>query len=119
MLNKILFITFILFTILSGCKKETVSFEKVEHPLFLCSQDDAVETSMPDGFKITPKQALDKAEQYYLSNPFMLMLYVDNEFYYVDIASFGVNAERAEKRGLKIDGGTGEVVRGEVRVIGK
>ena len=87
----------------------------------ICSQTDAAETPAPKGFKVTPSQALKKAESYFPSNPFLLVVYADSHFYYVDRSAINKkivlkkDPKWAYKNGIKIDGKTGKVVRGEVR----
>jgi hypothetical protein len=76
--------------------------------------------SMPEGFKISHADAIAKARPFFVENPFALRVFADNRYYFVDIASSKIaSAERAKKRGVWIDGRTGEIVQDERRIIGK
>ena len=79
----------------------------------LCSQRQAAQTAIPEGFGVTPQAAVRQAQAYFVSNPFELVVYADRRFYYVDLATSGLTAARARARGVKIDGRSGRVVRGQ------
>ena len=115
-MNKIIINILVSLIILAGCQNSSNSIEKVK---YLCSQAEAEQTAPPNKFKITPKQVIELASSYYLSNPFVLMLYYDDKYYYVDIATKSLSKTRAYQKGVKIDGITGKVLRGQVRTIGK
>lgn len=85
----------------------------------ICTQTNAAEATTPNGFNVTPSDAINKALSFFVENPFALIVYADLQHYYVDIASKTTSAERARIRGVKIDGRTGKIVRGEERIIGK
>ena len=86
----------------------------------VCSQANAAKTAAPKGFNVTPAQALEKAQPYFPSNPFALAVYADSRFYYVERTGTTLFAakdhlERVREYGIKIDGETGDVVRGVKR----
>ena len=86
---------------------------------YICTETFSAETMTPQGFNISPSQAIDKAKPFFVENPFALIVYADDRYYYVDIASKAGSPERAKLRGVKIDARTGEILRGEKRYIGK
>lgn len=109
-----------------GCSRNGDPQSEIDTPLaqsngisLICTQTNAAEATMPNGFKVTPSDAINKAAPFFIGNPFVLIVYADSQYYYVDIASKTAGAETARTRGVKIDGKTGKIVRGEERIIGK
>ena len=85
----------------------------------VCAQRNAAEAKTPDGFKVTPAQAIEKAKPFFISNPFELLVYANGQDYYVDAAIDRLTQGRLRDRSVKISGQTGEVLRGEERTFGK
>jgi len=86
---------------------------------YICSESNALSALSPEGFTFTPMQAIQRSRSYFLENPFALVVFADKNYYYVDIATISKKLKEIKNNGLKIDGKTGEVVRGEKRIIGK
>ena len=117
---------FILAFAVLGCSRNGDPQSEIDTPLaqsngisLVCTQTNAAEATTPNGFKITPSDAINKAAPFFIENPFALIVYADTQYYYVDIPSKTATAESARTRGVKIDGRTGKIVRGEERIIGK
>lgn len=70
----------------------------------------------PAGFTITPHRAYEITRKgYYRSLKHQWHLYADSQYYYVHDTFLGDSAKEAHREGLRIDGRTGQVVRGESR----
>ena len=86
----------------------------------VCTETEASETKAPDGFKVTPKEAVEKARRFFPANPFVLTVYADAECYYVartgnsKIIRRG-HLEKVRATAVKFDGRSGKVVSGVMR----
>ncbi|MCK5015404.1 MAG: hypothetical protein KAS66_16475 [Candidatus Omnitrophica bacterium] len=119
---KIIICIFVLVCFL-GREKSLVTDRCDEHAAVswtkICSQRDAEQAQTPHYFKITPVEAIELSKPYFIENPFELTVFADAQNYYVDLSTLGMNARMAARRGVVIDGRTGEIIRGNPRVIGK
>lgn len=101
-----------------GCQP-TKDLSRSKSLVRICVERNAVDTVTPEGFKVTPAQAIEKARPFFVENPFELLVFADSQDYYVDIAWLCVTERRVRERGIRISGQTGEALRGEERTFGK
>ena len=90
----------------------------------VASEAEAGQAETPAGFEVSPREAVEKARPFFPSNPFMLTVYADRRFYYVERTGTSPfprkdRLDKVRQTGIKIDGTTGEVVRGVTRAAVK